>query len=111
MSKISVIGAGSVGATVANDLMIQGVASEIVLVDINKKKAFGEALDIYYDAKWPSGARQTDMLGNGWKSGSKGSARFSYPVPIFAQEGTLSFRIYDKNTQEELGSDSITFNQ
>ena len=34
MSKISVIGAGSVGATVANDLMIQGVASEIVLVDI-----------------------------------------------------------------------------
>ena len=36
MSKISVIGAGSVGATIANDLMIQGVASEIVLVDVNK---------------------------------------------------------------------------
>ena len=34
MSKISVIGAGSVGATIANDLMIQGVASEIVLIDI-----------------------------------------------------------------------------
>ena len=39
MSKISVIGAGNVGAVVANDLMIQGIASEIVLVDINKKKA------------------------------------------------------------------------
>ena len=39
MSKITVIGAGSVGATVANDLMVQGVASEIVLVDVNKKKA------------------------------------------------------------------------
>lgn len=47
MSKISVIGAGSVGATIANDLMIQGVASEIILVDINKGKALGEALDIY----------------------------------------------------------------
>ncbi len=47
MSKITVIGAGSVGATIANDLMIQGTASEIVLVDINKQKAFGEALDIY----------------------------------------------------------------
>ena len=35
MGKISVIGAGSVGATIANDLMIQGVASEIVLVDVN----------------------------------------------------------------------------
>ena len=37
LSKITVIGAGSVGATVANDLMVQGIASEIVLIDINKK--------------------------------------------------------------------------
>ena len=50
MSKITVIGAGSVGATIANDLMIQGIASEIVLIDINKKKAEGEALDIYQGA-------------------------------------------------------------
>ena len=56
MSKISVIGAGSVGATVANDLMIQGVASEIVLIDINKKKAVGEALDIYQGAPFHSPA-------------------------------------------------------
>ena len=56
MSKISVIGAGSVGATIANDLMIQGVASEIVLVDINKKKAIGEALDIYQCAPFCSPA-------------------------------------------------------
>ena len=56
MSKSSVIGAGSVGATVANDLMIQGVASEIVLVDINKKKAVGEALDIYQGAPFHSPA-------------------------------------------------------
>jgi len=50
MSKITVIGAGSVGAAVANDLMVQGIASEILLVDINKKKAVGEALDIYQGA-------------------------------------------------------------
>ena len=50
MSKITVIGAGNVGATIANDLMIQGVASEIILVDVNKKKAYGEALDIYQGA-------------------------------------------------------------
>ncbi len=56
MSKISVIGAGSVGATVANDLMVQGVASEIVLIDINKKKAVGEALDIYQGAPFHSPA-------------------------------------------------------
>lgn len=56
MSKISVIGAGNVGATIANDLMIQGVASEIVLVDINKKKAEGEALDVYQGAPFYSPA-------------------------------------------------------
>lgn len=50
MSKITVIGAGSVGATIANDLMITGVASEIVLIDINGQKAFGEAMDIYQGA-------------------------------------------------------------
>lgn len=59
MSKITVIGAGSVGATIANDLMIQGIASEILLVDINKQKAFGEAMDIYQarrSARLPSSA-------------------------------------------------------
>ncbi len=71
----------------------------------------GETLDIYYDATWPSGARQTDMIGTGWKSGSKGYARFSYPVPLFAQEGTLSFKIYNKSNQEQLGSDSIQFSK
>ena len=56
MSKISVIGAGNVGATIANDLMVQGIASEIVLVDINKKKAIGEALDVYQGAPFFSPA-------------------------------------------------------
>ena len=56
MSKISVIGAGSVGATIANDLMIQGVSSEIVLVDVNEKKARGEALDVYQGAPFNSPA-------------------------------------------------------
>ncbi len=56
MSKISVIGAGNVGATIANDLMVQGIASEILLVDVNKKKAMGEALDIYQGAPFHSPA-------------------------------------------------------
>ena len=44
--KISVLGAGNVGATIAYALTLQGVCSEILLVDINKEKAEGEALDI-----------------------------------------------------------------
>lgn len=48
--KISVIGAGNVGATVLNDLMVQGIGTELVIVDINEKKAMGEALDVYQGA-------------------------------------------------------------
>ena len=44
--KIAVLGTGNVGATVAYTLIQQGVCSEIVLVDINKEKAEGEALDL-----------------------------------------------------------------
>ena len=46
MNKITIIGAGSVGATIGYTMMVTGLASEIVLVDINQEKASGEALDI-----------------------------------------------------------------
>ena len=49
-TKITVIGAGSVGSAITNDIMVQGIASEVVLIDINKEKAMGEALDIYQGA-------------------------------------------------------------
>ncbi len=45
-NKITIVGAGSVGATIAYRLSHEDIASEIVLVDINKNKAEGEALDI-----------------------------------------------------------------
>ncbi len=44
--KIAVLGTGNVGATIAYCLTLQGVCSEIVLVDINKDKAEAEALDL-----------------------------------------------------------------
>ncbi len=46
MNKITIIGSGSVGATVAYTLTVSGIASEIVMIDINGQKALGEALDI-----------------------------------------------------------------
>jgi len=45
--KITVIGAGSVGATTAFALTLKNLADEIVLVDINENKALGEAMDIH----------------------------------------------------------------
>ena len=44
--KITVIGAGNVGATIAYTLSLGDIASEIVLIDINKEKVEGEVMDI-----------------------------------------------------------------
>lgn len=45
-SKITVIGAGNVGATIAYTLANDDIASEIVMIDIKKEKVEGEVMDI-----------------------------------------------------------------
>ena len=45
-SKITIIGAGSVGSTIAYTLAHDEIASEIVLIDINTEKVEGEVMDI-----------------------------------------------------------------
>ena len=50
MSKVTVIGAGAVGATCANVLACRGVASEVVLVDIKDGLSEGKMLDMFQAA-------------------------------------------------------------
>ena len=45
-SKITIIGAGSVGATIAYKLSYEEFVSEIVMIDINNDKVEGEVMDI-----------------------------------------------------------------
>ncbi len=45
-NKITIIGAGSVGSTIAYTLSQENISSEIVLIDINKTKVEGEVMDI-----------------------------------------------------------------
>jgi L-lactate dehydrogenase len=52
--KISIIGAGFVGSTTAFALMMSGLASNIVIVDINKNKAEGEAMDLSHGVPFVS---------------------------------------------------------
>ncbi|MFW6308694.1 MAG: L-lactate dehydrogenase [bacterium] len=49
-NKIVIVGAGFVGSTIAYAVMNWGFASEIVLVDINKERAQGEAMDLNHGA-------------------------------------------------------------
>ncbi len=50
MNKITVIGAGNVGATTANVLAHKNLAKEIILVDIKEGVAEGKALDMWQTA-------------------------------------------------------------
>ena len=45
-SKVAIIGAGAVGSTTAFTIALQQLCTELVLIDVNKDKASGEALDI-----------------------------------------------------------------
>ncbi len=47
MSKVTVVGAGAVGATCANVMAYREVASEVVLIDIKEGLSEGKMLDMY----------------------------------------------------------------
>lgn len=48
--KVGIVGAGAVGATAAYAMVMRGLGREIVLVDIDKKRARAEAADIHHAA-------------------------------------------------------------
>lgn len=51
-NKITVIGAGLVGSTTAYAMMLSGLVSEIVLVDVDEQRAEGEAMDLSHAASF-----------------------------------------------------------
>lgn len=59
MSKISIIGAGAIGATTAFALQQKEVVREIVINDINQEKALGEVLDIIHGSSLNSPCKVT----------------------------------------------------
>ena len=51
MSKVTVVGAGNVGATCANVLAVKEIANEVCLIDIKEGLAEGKAMDIMQTAQ------------------------------------------------------------
>jgi L-lactate dehydrogenase len=45
-TRVAIIGAGNVGSTFAYALLLSGLAAEIVLIDANRSRAEGEAMDL-----------------------------------------------------------------
>jgi L-lactate dehydrogenase len=46
VGKVAIVGVGNVGSTIAYSLMLDGIVSELALIDIDKEKSEGEALDL-----------------------------------------------------------------
>jgi len=46
--RIAIVGTGNVGSTFAYALLLSGLAAEIVLIDANRAKAEGEAMDLQH---------------------------------------------------------------
>ena len=44
--KVAIVGAGAVGTTFAYSLLIQGLVSQIIIIDVNKERAEGEVMDL-----------------------------------------------------------------
>ena len=44
--KVAIVGTGLVGSTTAFSLITQGVCDEVMMIDINKERAYGEMLDL-----------------------------------------------------------------
>ena len=44
--KVAIVGCGFVGSSTAFSLITQGLCDEVMLIDINKERAYGEMLDL-----------------------------------------------------------------
>jgi len=56
-SKVTVAGAGLVGSTAAYSMMVRGLVSELVLIDVNHDRADGEAMDLNHALPFGKPAR------------------------------------------------------
>ncbi|HEX8184140.1 MAG TPA: L-lactate dehydrogenase [Blastocatellia bacterium] len=68
--RVAVVGTGNVGSTFAYALLLSGLAAEIVLIDQNRSKAEGEAMDLNHTVPF---AHPTRILAGDY-SDSKGAA-------------------------------------
>ena len=103
--KIAVIGAGAVGSTVAYTLMVKNLASEILLIDINKEKVEGEVLDICDGLSFSE--TQNVKVGN-YKDVADGYKMIGNAVPVqFAYN--IAKKIFSDLSKIRIKSSYISF--
>ncbi len=92
-NKISIIGAGFVGSTTAFSIMEAGLASDIVLVDVNREKADAEAMDLRQGAAF---VKAVEII-SGTLEDTKDSTLIIITAGIGPKPGETRLDILNKN--------------
>ncbi|MCX7842427.1 MAG: L-lactate dehydrogenase [Clostridia bacterium] len=95
IKKITVVGAGFVGSTTAYTLMLSGLISEIVLIDLNVEKSEGEVMDLNHGMPFVRPVR----IYNGDYSDSAGSDIIVITAGANQKPGETRIDLVHKNTE------------
>ncbi|HEY8499112.1 MAG TPA: L-lactate dehydrogenase [Clostridia bacterium] len=93
--KVTIIGTGYVGSTTAYTLMTSGLFSEMVLIDLNEKKAKGEVMDLNHGMPFAAPVK----IYQGSYEDSKGSDIVIISAGANQKEGETRLDLVFKNTE------------
>jgi len=95
INKVSIIGAGFVGSTTAYTLMLSGIFSEMVIIDVNEDKARGEVMDLNHGLPFAKPVR----IYHGTYSDIKDSDIIIISAGANQKEGETRLDLVHKNTE------------
>lgn len=96
VNRVVVVGTGAVGCSYAYSLINQGVAEEIVLIDVNKAKAEGEAMDLNHGIPFaPSPAK----IWNGDYKDCRQADLVVITAGLAQKPGETRLQLVEKNTK------------
>lgn len=106
--KVTIVGAGYVGSTTAYTLMLGGLFSELVLIDINEAKAKGEAMDLNHGMPFAKPIK----IYQGTYADSKDSDLVIISAGANQKEGETRIDLVHKNTEvfRKIVSEIVKYN-
>lgn len=95
-AKVAIVGAGFVGSTTAYTLLLNGVASQLALIDRDKSKAEGEALELQHCMQF---AHSVDVTAGDSMSLVEGAAIVVLCAGCAQKPGQSRVDLLEKNVQ------------
>ncbi|RDY26042.1 L-lactate dehydrogenase [Romboutsia weinsteinii] len=95
-NKVVIVGTGMVGMSYAYSMLNQGTCEELVLIDINKERALGEAIDLNHGLSF---APRKMKIYSGEYSDCKDAAIICITAGAIQVEGETRLDLLQKNTK------------